>query len=528
MINKIIKAPVDLWWNGGIGTYIKASSESHAEAQDRANDSIRVNGNELRCKVIGEGGNLGCTQKGRIEFAFNGGRVNTDFIDNSAGVDCSDHEVNIKVLLGGIVDSGEMTLKQRDRLLAEMTDEVSDLCLRDNILQNLALSMTAELGDSVLDAQIRFMRKLEQAGRLDREIELLPSDETLAQRRNAGQGFTRPEAAVLLAYAKTTLYADLVETELPDRDYFNVDLAKYFPRPIRRQYGEELKSHRLRREIVATWLANSIVNRGLDVFMSELQDETGSSLTEVAMAYVVTRDSFGLLPLWTDIERLGVDVDAGLQVNMLNSARATLMRGTRWFLGNLAHPFSMRESVNTFAPAISSVMSSLEDVLAPSQKIILAGTAASFDEAGLPDELARQAAMMPFLLSACDIVSVNRSHADADSARIARIYFALDDELHLTWLRSQLHQASIQSRWERMAISGLEDMLAKSQQRLTSWALAANADQQEGGTAGWAKTKLSGVERLRNLTSEIEATSTIDLAMLSVAVAMIERLTPQQ
>lgn len=527
LLKKILLAPVDLWWNGGIGTYIKAASETHQDAQDRANDTIRVNGADLRCKVVGEGGNLGCTQKGRIEFAAKGGRINTDFIDNSAGVDCSDHEVNIKILLGGIVDAGELTIKQRDRLLVEMTDEVSELCLRDNILQNLALSMIAAQGESVLDAQIRFMRKLEVAGRLDREIELLPDDKALEQRRAAGQALTRPEAAVLLAYSKTTLYADLLTTELPDRDYFNVDLAKYFPRAIRRQYGEELKSHRLRREIVATWLANSIVNRGLDVFMSELTDETGSTLAEIAMAYVVTRDSFGLLPLWSDIERLGVEVDAGLQVTMLNDARATLMRGTRWFLSNLAQPFSIRESIQDFGPNIQSLMQSVDDVLAPSQKVVEEGTAAALVESGLPEDLARRVAAMPLLLAAADIVVVTQQSAQQELTEVGQIYFALDDALHLSWLRSQLHAAVIQSRWERMAISGLEDMLAKTQQRLTLAALANKADQQQGGVANWAQEKLTGVGRLRALMGEIEAAPEADLAMLSVAVAMVERLSPQ-
>jgi len=531
LLHRILKAPVDLWWNGGIGTYVKAKSESHADAQDRANDAIRVNGIDLRCKVVGEGGNLGCTQRGRIEFAMKGGRVNTDFIDNSAGVDCSDHEVNIKILLGDVVANGDMTRKQRDELLREMTDEVSDLCLRDNILQNLALSMTGALGGSVLDAQIRMMRKLELAGRLDREIEILPSDELLEARRREDQSLTRPEAAVLLAYAKTTLYSDLLQTALPDRDSFVGDLAKYFPRPLRRRFASELERHRLRREIVATWLANSVVNRGLDVFVSELEDETGSTLSEIAMAYVVTRDSFGLLPIWNEVEQLGVEVGAAHQVNVLNDARATLMRGTRWFLANLAHPLSIRESVAAYAPAIAEVQDALEDVLAESQRAELLASGNRHSDVGIASGLARRIAAMPYLLSACDIVAVARlsgeDHRDG-RLRAARIYFALADVLHLSWLRARLNGTVIHSRWERMALSGLEDKLGRALQILTQRALTAGVAADTAAVEDWASRALPGLERYNTLRREIESAAHVDQAMLSVAVSMLDKLGPPQ
>ncbi|MEZ5846286.1 MAG: NAD-glutamate dehydrogenase [Geminicoccaceae bacterium] len=535
LMNAILKAPVDLWWNGGIGTYVKGSGESHTDAQDRANDGLRIDGCELRARVVGEGGNLGITQRGRIEIATNGGRINTDFIDNSAGVDCSDHEVNIKILLGDVVASGDMTMKQRDVQLAEMTDEVGELCLRDNILQNLALSMTGARAAAMLDAQQRMMRKLERAGRLDRRIELLPTDGELAERRQTGTGLTRPEAAVLLAYGKTTLYADLLATGLPDREYFLVDIAKYFPRPLRRRFQERIAGHRLRREIVATWLANSIVNRGLDVFMSELEDETGAELEQIAMAYVVTRDSFALLPLWSDIETLGFDVPSDQQIAMLNEARDTLVRGTRWFVAQTVGRISLRETVARFRPSIAEIMENLDGLLARPQAIILNGTVAGYVEAGATPELARAVAGLPHLLAACDIVTVAQSPervGGGDTLDVARVYFALDAQLNLTWLRSQIQRAPITSRWDRMALSALEDELAESLRQLTTAALAAGVSGEdtqasESEVDRWIGESLVSVDRYRALLEEIEAAERPDLAMLNVAVGVVGKLLPR-
>ena len=535
LLRAILKAPVDLWWNGGIGTYIKASSESHADAQDRANDGLRIDGNQLRAKVVGEGGNLGLTQRARIEIAARGGRVNTDFIDNSAGVDCSDHEVNIKILLGDVVHSGDMTMKQRDQLLAEMTDEVADLCLRDNILQNLALSMTGARAGASLDAQRRMMRKLEQAGRLDRDLEILPPDAVLTERRQAGRGLTRPEAAVLLAYAKTTLYDDLLETDLPDREYFLADLTKYFPRPLRRRFRDEISRHGLRREIVATWLANSMVNRGLDVFRSELEDETGASLDEIAMAYTITRDSFGLLSLWGDVENLGMDVPSDLQVSILDEARETMVRGTRWFIANAPRPVRIREVVGQFRPAIANIMESLDQVLAEPQAVIRSGTIAGYAEAGVSRELARDIAGLQHLLATCDIVMVAQSTANqkgASTLSVAKVYFALDATLALTWLRGKIQRAVVGSRWDRMALSGLEDELATALRALTAAAINAGVGEDETADTSqqvqdWTERSLIGLERYRGLVEELESTERPDLAMLNVALGVVGKLLPR-
>ncbi|MDX6752311.1 NAD-glutamate dehydrogenase [Geminicoccaceae bacterium 1502E] len=532
LCNAILKAPVDLLWNGGIGTFVKASTESHAEAQDRTNDTLRVDGAELRCRIVGEGGNLGMTQRGRIEFAAHGGRLNTDFIDNSAGVDCSDHEVNIKVLLNEVVAAGDMTLKQRDELLAAMTEEVGALVLRDNVLQNLALSVGQALGDELADARAGLMRRLERRGRLDRGIEMLPSDAELAERRKAGGGMTRPEAAVLLSYAKMTLYDDILASELPDRVYFLNSLVKYFPRPLRKRYPEEIARHRLRREIIATLLANSLINRGLEVFVSQLGDQTGSSLTEIVMAFVVARDAFDLVPFWGEVEALPESVPAALQIELLVAARQVLIAGTRWFLTSARRPLVIREAVGRFRPDIARLREVLEEVLAAPHLARFREQLARYSALGVEPPLARAAAGLALLVPASDIVAVARGRVGEDNGDLllpaAVTYFALDAALELDRLREQLRGAPVHSRWDRLALGSLEDRLCEVLRRLTARALEHGI-----GRAGPAAAPeevdaylegLHGHARYREIVEDIATAPAPDLAMLSVAVGVLNEV----
>ncbi len=521
LMHAILLAPVDLFWNGGIGTYVKAAAESHADAQDRANDPLRADGEELRCKVVAEGGNLGFTQKGRIAAAAKGVRINTDFIDNSAGVDCSDHEVNIKILLGGVVQAGDLTMKQRDQLLASMTDEVGQLVLRDNVLQNQALSMGQVLAHDLLDAQARLMRKLEAQGRLDRRIETLPGDGELAERRKAGRGLTRPEAAVMLAYAKMTLYADLLRTELPDRPYFVGDLTKYFPRPLRRRFQQAIQDHGLRREIVATWLANSLVNRGLDVFVSDLEDETGADLVAIALAYVVTRDSFGLLPLWTEIEELGADVTADRQLAMLLAVRQTLIGGTRWFLAQPGKPPGIREAVARYRPGVAEIADRLESVLSPRHAEAFAASVEAWSGPAVSVDLARRLASLPYLVAACDLVALS-GDGGTDLLTSARILFALDAELGIGELGRRLAAMPLRSRWDRLALAGLQGELSLVLRRLTAAAARSGLGSADGAVstaaaAGWLAEHSHGLPRYRALHEELQG-GEADLAMLTVVV----------
>ncbi len=324
LLNKLLKAPVDLIWNGGIGTYIKSSDEEHSDVGDRANDAIRVNGNEVRAKVVGEGGNLGCTQKGRIEYAQNGGRIYTDAIDNSAGVNCSDHEVNIKILLGAVVEQDEMTIKQRNTLLESMTDEVAQLVLRQNYLQPQAIELSAREATTRLPEHHQFMQFLENAGRLDRAIEYLPSDEAIKERQASAQGLTNPEFAILLAYGKMWVYDEMLDSDLANDAYFLNELKKYFPDALDEPYFDEMVKHRLHREIISTYLTNGLVNRlGIETVF-DIYRKTDRSIADITRAYAVVRDVFGVQMLWNEIEALDNQISAELQLDIEIQIRRSL------------------------------------------------------------------------------------------------------------------------------------------------------------------------------------------------------------
>ncbi|HWL74064.1 MAG TPA: NAD-glutamate dehydrogenase domain-containing protein, partial [Burkholderiaceae bacterium] len=356
LISAILKAPVDLLYNGGIGTYVKASGESHAEVGDRANDGLRINGAELRCKVIGEGGNLGLTQLGRVEAALNGVRLYTDAIDNSAGVDTSDHEVNIKILLSLPIADGELTEKQRNAQLVSMTDDVAALVLRDNYFQGQSLSVSGRMGTRLLDQQHRFIRFLDRQGRLNRTIEYLPSDDEIAERRIKGIPITSPERAVLLAYSKMWLFDELLASTLPEDPWVSTALARYFPSVLKEKFGSYIERHPLKREIVATHVLNSMVNRVGSTFVHRLMDTTGSTPSQIVRAYLLTREIFGLVPVWQSIEALDNIVADEVQSQMLIELGRRTVRATTWFLRSrrLAEP--MLGTIERFAPVATQLI----------------------------------------------------------------------------------------------------------------------------------------------------------------------------
>jgi glutamate dehydrogenase len=532
LIKAILLAPVELFWNGGIGTYVKAAEERHADAFDRTNDPVRADGRDLRCKVVGEGGNLGFTQKGRIEFARNGGRINTDFIDNSAGVDCSDHEVNIKILLNKVVDQGELTMKQRDRLLAEMTDEVGMLVLRNNVLQAQAISLAETRHHDLLDSQSAFIRRLEAGGRLNRELEVLPDDETLAQRRQAGQGLQRPEIAVVVAYAKMTLYDDLLASDLPDDPYLVRDLVKYFPRPLRRRFGDQIEAHRLRREITATLVANSIVNRGLGEFVGETGERTGLPPGAIARAYLVARDAFALVPILGRLEQLTMQIGAAQQIRLIGAARDALVRGTQWFLRNLPSPIDIHAGVDRFAPGIAALIGQLDAVLEESDRVAFNGAVEGHLGQGIEQETSRRLAAMPYLFPACEVVAV-AEEVGIDVTAAGKVYFALNAGLRLGRLLEMIERGAPRSHWERQALDGLHDDLFREHRRLTVEALAdrrvlAQAKRSKGSVeeaaSAWLQSAVPGFARWQRILSELESQPGSDLAMLSVVTRMLAGL----
>ncbi|WGF89939.1 NAD-glutamate dehydrogenase [Marinivivus vitaminiproducens] len=522
LMKGILHAPVDLFWNGGIGTFIKAAAERHGDVQDRTNDAIRADAEDLRCIVIGEGGNLGVTQLGRIRFAEKGGRINTDAIDNSAGVDCSDHEVNIKILIDRVTADGDLTTKQRGELLVVMTDDVAELVLRDNIFQVRALSLRQTEGAGQLDAQAAFMRRLEAIGVLNREVEFLPRDDEIAEMRQAGRGLPRPALAVLMAYAKTSLYSELLESDLPDEPYFVQDLAKYFPRELRRRYPGPLENHRLRREIIATLLANSLVNRGLDLFASELRHETGAPGPDVARAFVTARDALGLVPLWGETERIEAIVPAERQLDILADMRGTLEWGARWFLATVTSPWPIAPTVERFKDGVETVLSRLPDILSPQAYEPVRETVAELEAQGVAGEVALRFAALPFAVPALDVVEVaGDANVPLDAA--AGVYFAVGEALDLGRLRRRIGDVGTRDRWERLALEGVLDDLMSAQRRLATTALGEGMASRQAIEA-WVAAHPEVSTRITGLIDEIEASPNPGLPMFTVAVRAVGTL----
>ena len=439
LIRAILLAPVDLLWNGGIGTYVKAEDETNDQVGDRANNALRVNGRELRCKIVGEGGNLGFTQKGRIEYAKLGGRINTDAIDNSAGVDCSDHEVNIKIAFSSELSAGKLTLDKRDALLAGMTDEVAALVLKDNILQTQAITIAQAQGASALESHVRLIHQLEKQNFLDRAIEFLPTYKQLEGIALAGKGLTRPELAVLLAYSKMALYKDIVESDLADDAYFAGDLKRYFPKAMQGDFAGAIASHPLKREIICTVITNSLVNRAGLSFAFDLSRDLGASLRDVAAAYSVVRDMFGLRALWHEIEAAPL----AAQADMFAAIQRFLERTVAWLLRSQPLPLDMSVVARDFAPVAMPAAATTVDKIA---------------------QLELQA-------SAFDIIAVARA-GKRKPEEVAPLYFAIGERLQLAALRERTARIQSKSHWERMALQTLVGDLYDEQRRLATAGLA--------------------------------------------------------
>lgn len=525
LISAILRSPVDLLWNGGIGTYVKASSESHGDVGDKANDSLRVNASELRCKVIGEGGNLGFTQLARIEFARGGGLVNTDFIDNSAGVDTSDHEVNIKVLLDRAVRDGELTDKQRNQLFLDMTDEVARLVLRDNYDQNVVLAAARAQASEMLHIHSRQLRKLERAGLINRELEFLPTDKALAERRQAGLGLTAPEFSVLLAYTKLVADAEILGSGLPDDPYLASWLVSYFPSALRERMRHYMDSHPLRREIITTGVVNDLVNSSGTTFMFRLGEESGASTPDIARAYLVTREVFDLPSLWRQIEALDNKVDTSTQIAMELEARKLAERGTRWLLGNRRAPLDLASTVSFFAKGMNGLLPHLPKLLTGSDLAGFEERRDAFVSRGVPGDMAERVAAMVPAYSTFDLVEV-AAQTGRPVNEVAEVYFDLADRLQVARLRERVIALPRDSRWNSMARAALRDDLYAAHASLTRDVLAHSTPglTPEERLARWTKANSAAVARSRQTLSEIWESDNFDLATLSVALRAIRTL----
>ncbi|MDQ0910119.1 glutamate dehydrogenase [Streptomyces canus] len=528
LMKAILKAPVDLLWNGGIGTYVKASTETHADVGDKANDPIRVDGADLRVRVVGEGGNLGLTQLGRIEFALHGGKINTDAIDNSAGVDTSDHEVNIKILLNGLVTEGDMTVKQRNKLLAEMTDEVGRLVLRNNYAQNTAIANALAQSKDMLHAQQRFMRHLVREGHLDRALEFLPTDRQIRERLGAAQGLTSPETAVLLAYTKITVADELLHTSLPDDPYLRGLLHTYFPAALREKFPEHIDNHPLHREITTTVLVNDTVNTGGTTYLHRLREETGASLEEIVRAQTVARAIFRSGVVWDGVESLDNLVEAAVLTRIRLHSRRLVERGTRWLLNNRPQPLQLAETVEFFGDRVEQVWSQLPKLLRGAdlewyQKI--------YDEltgAGVPDELATRVAGFSSAFPTLDIVSV-ADRMGRDPMDVAEVYYDLADRLHITQLMDRIIELPRADRWQSMARASIREDLYAAHSALTADVLAVGngTSTPEQRFKSWEEKNAPILSRARTTLDEIQGSDAFDLANLSVAMRTMRTLLRQ-
>jgi glutamate dehydrogenase len=551
LIRELLRAPVDLLFNGGIGTYVKSAEESQADAGDKANDAVRVDGATVRCRVVGEGGNLGFTQRGRIEYALTGGpggaggRINTDAIDNVAGVNCSDHEVNIKILLGGLVAAGTMTDDERNQLLEEMTGAVAEGVLYASYTQTQAMSIAGAQAVSMLGVHERLIRRLEQVAGLNRELEFLPNGKTIAARRSARRGLVAPELATLMAYTKINLYVALLDSDLPEDPYLAHDLERYFPEPLgpgsaasgaspdensprssgSERYRAQMHRHRLRREIIATVVANQLVDRAGTTFAFRLAEETGASASQLARAYAVAREVFEMREFWGDVEALDNQIEAGTQLAMLIEGRRLVERSTRWLVRARHRELDIEATTRGFLPGARMLAQALPNVLGDLDREAFAARHEELLEAGVPDALAGRVASMQALLSVFDIVQ--------DAARTGRpqpvvmaAYFALGSQLGLDWLRDRILELPRADRWHALARAALRDDLYRLHRALTRDALL-SADVRlgsEGALTAWWERNEGGVERALSVLADVKASGTYDTTTLPVALRELGNL----
>jgi glutamate dehydrogenase len=523
LLTAILKAPVDLLWNGGIGTYVKASSETHAEVGDRANNAIRVNGGELRCRVVGEGGNLGMTQKGRIEAALNGVLLNTDFIDNSAGVDTSDHEVNIKILLNDAVTRGELSTPDRNVLLADMTGEVEQLVLNDNYRQNQAISMMERMSVYRLGSKQHFIRTLEGQGLLDRQLEYLPSDAEFSERKARGLGLTRPELSILLSYSKIVAFQQLLESDVPEDPYLSKELVRYFPQALQERYAEHMQRHRLRREIIATAVTNSMVNRMGATFLMRMQEDTGRSPAQIAKAYSIAREVLDARALWAEIDSLDLKVPESAQIDALLEIWTLLRSMTRWLLNRPGDRFDIAEAVGRYQPGIEALRAGLPGILSETDRVRFADARARWLDAGLPEGLSGELARIGLLYSALDVIEVAASRS-VKVEDVARVYSGLGEALHLQWLLQKIEELPVDGRWHALARGSMRDEMQQQQGALVLQVLAHGKGDVGKRLQAWLERDDAALKFTLGMFADMRNQLAMDYPTVSVAVRRLAQL----
>lgn len=519
LIHTILKAEADLLWFGGIGTYIRANSESDADVGDRANNAVRVTPDQLKIKVIGEGGNLGMTHKARIELDSLGGRLNADFIDNSAGVDCSDKEVNIKILLADVLEQEKLTRDQRDDLLVEMTDEVSDIVLTDNYLQTQAISVTESFAADNRDSQAGLMRMLEREGLLNREVEDLPSDERLSEMAASNQGLSRPEIATLMSYAKMSLYDVLLESKsLLSSPVLRTELEWSFPAVLRERFPDEIGRHRLKPELIATVLCNEVVNWAGLTFVYDIKEETGLAVEDIVAAFVIVREIYQLKTNWKQINDEDYKIDASLQYEMHHEISSFIRHQVLWLLRNLPQPFNVQDLIRRFAEPVSQLFTDSDDLLTAADRKLAARKIAEYKKKGVSEDLSRVMAGMDSFRQVPDINAVAEL-TRRDVKEVAILYFAIGEKVGFNWLRASSNGVKTEDRWDRLSLRSVREDLADQQRELTRVVLeSAGTSAPEDALDAWLKAGKTKLIRADRLISDLKSSGTATLSKLSFAV----------
>lgn len=519
LISHILKAEVDLLWIGGIGTYVKGSGESHSDVGDKANDGLRINGAELRCKVVGEGGNLGFTQMGRIEYALKGGRLNTDFIDNSGGVDCSDHEVNMKILLNRAVAMGDLTGKQRNIMLEEMTDDVASLVLKNNYRQTQAISIASEDAATRLEEYRRLMNTFESEGKLNRALEFLPDDETLSERKLAKKGLTRPELSVLISYVKGDLKQVLIDSNLPDNPLLAGEMYKVFPRDLTKRFSKELGEHQLRREIIATQIANDMVNHMGITFVERLNQSTGADAASIALAWIIARDVFRIDSWWDKIEALDFHVSADLQMELMQDLMRLMRRAVRWLLRNRRAELNIQSHMERFADSVWAITSGLPEYLGDQARANWEKRNDQLMAAGLPKELASVMAGTGYLYSSLGIIEAQEA-TGMPLKTVANLYYDLGDRLDLTWFANAIAALTPSSHWQALARESFREDLDWQQRALTTGVLktAESPEKVTDSVNAWEQRNQHMIDRWNAMLAELKGVREPEYAMFSVAL----------
>lgn len=526
LIRIILRAKVDLLWSAGIGTFVKAQSETHADVGDRTNDATRINAKQLRCKMVGEGGNLGLTQLARVEYAMEGGLIYTDFIDNSGGVNCSDKEVNIKILLNSIVAAGDLTPKQRNELLAEMTDEVAALVLRDNFAQPRAISYTAAQALKSVELHMRYINELERTGKIDRNLEFLPDDKMFAERKLLGKGLVPPSIAVLLCYSKTILKEQILATNVPEDAYLKTFLVSYFPKPLQDRFSTQMQEHPLRREIIATRLSNIIVNEMGFTFIYRMQDETGAPVSAIVRAYMIARTVLNIDGVLRKISALESFVSASKQIDIVMLYVRLMRRVTRWFLRSQRMRLNISKAVKLYGPGVEELKKAIPTIYSEGNLAQYKEQYQHYIDLGVDEAFAHELTITRALFSAMDIIEVAHK-LELSVTQVAQAYFAIGEFLDLGWIRSQVIVHPTENNWESLSREALRDDLDWQQRQLTVGIISLDEKKKDSmkSFAHWAENHTTLIERWRHILADLRSSQSLNYTMFFVAIRELLDLT---